>query len=619
MTSDQRKTIWRFAIIFLVILLGFIAVLGRIIYVQTVERDHWLSVAVHQDPVYQPIPAIRGNILDCNGKPLATTMPTYYMKMDTQADALVADSGRVFFQNLDTLAADLSRILKDKSKAAYKTDIIAAFWKKDREYVVCKSVDYIQREQLSHNPFIKRGRYGSGIYYDGRNERILPFGMLASRTIGGIYAESGLGKSGLEKEFDEDLRGTDGVVRVERIGGRQERTTVQDAQDGLDVVTTIDANLQDIVQKELLEKVKEKNAQWGCCILMETQTGYIRAIANVDRNSDNTFSEALNHAVRRVCPGSTFKTISLMAMMNDGLLKTNEKVRVTKAPLKYDPTKRMKYPPLIYDTHPKDTVYSIRNALAVSSNIALATLVTDKYKGSVTKFIQSLQRLGVPNDVYIEIPGYEKPRIEHPHDTVSISKMSYGYVVEVSPMTTAMYYNAIANNGKMMRPQLVTSVQKNGKDVRTFEPEVINPAICSPEIIEYIQLGLHDVVWDSYLGTASVRRDQKTGRILAIKAQSDIVAIAGKTGTAQIRIPGTIKNGKRKDYDEHHHRMTFVGYFPEDDPQYTCLCMIEDPQPKWTYDAGMDCGRVVKNIAEKVMAYTGCYVYKEGQQVLEKR
>ena len=244
----------------------------------------------------------------------------------------------------------------------------------------------------------------------------------------------------------------------------------------------------------------------------------------------------------------------------------------------------------------------------MSSNIAFAKLVTRHYDGSATKFIQSLQRIGIRDSIYCEIPGYEKPRINHPKDTVTVSKMAYGYAVEVSPMTLVMFYNAIANNGRMMRPMLVTAIQKNGLNIQSFKPEIVKRSICSDKTIQDIRLALHDVVWDNHLGTASIDPWRNP------KAQSKLVSIAGKTGTAQI-MDRTRRS--KVDYDKTTHRITFIGYFPEDNPQYTCICMIE--APRGAYDAGMDCGSTVRKIAEKVMAYTGCYVYKNGEKQLVKR
>ena len=597
MSDEQRNTVWRFAIIFIVILLGFAAVLGKIIYIQTVERDQWLKVAEQQVPINKPIKATRGNILDCNGRLLASSMPQYYVYMDTRVEALHQNNDKLFKENIDTLAQDLAKIVGDKSAAEYKQRIVQAYRRGEMRHKVCdKRINYLQRQELLQNKLIRKGQYKSGIFFEDQHRRIKPYGVLASRTIGGIYGEDGVGNSGLEKRFDKELRGIDGLSSIQKIGGRYESVTIEEAKDGLDVVTTIDANLQDIVENTLLLKTAERQAKWGCCILMETQTGAIRAIANLDRSEDGEYYEAQNHAVQRVEPGSTFKTIALVAALDDGKIRINDTVSVSRHPWKYFTVTHT-------DAHPMDTVLTVRSALAVSSNIALAKLITRSYEGSANKFVRRISKMGLMDSVYCEIPGADKVRIDVPKDTVTLSKMSYGYSVELSPMQILMFYNAIANDGKMMRPMLVTSIQQNGEDVKTFRPEVVKSSICGSRTLRDIQGALHDVVWDDHLGTAAKRQWSR-------KAQSSIVPIAGKTGTAQMFVRGHGYSGRR-------HRITFVGYFPEENPRYTCICMIESPQ--FPYDAGMDCGSAVRLIAEKTMAYTGCYIYKEGERKLEKR
>jgi cell division protein FtsI (penicillin-binding protein 3) len=598
MSDEQRNTVWRFAIIFIVIFLGFCAVLGKIIYIQAVERDEWLKVAEKQVPTNKPIQATRGNILDCNGSLLASSMPQYYVYMDARVPALHEKNGALFTEHIDTLALDLATIVGDHSQAEYKARIVRAYCNNDRRLKVCDHrINYLQRQALEQNKLIKKGKYKSGIFFEDQHRRIKPYGLLASRTIGGIYGDGGGGNSGLEKRFDKELRGIDGMSSVQKIGGRYESVTIEEAKDGLDVVTTIDANLQDIVENALLAKTSERNAKWGCAILMETQTGYIRAIANIDRSQeDGAYYEAQNHAVQRVEPGSTFKTIALVAALDDGKIKITDTVSVSRQPWKYFSVQHT-------DAHAMDTLLTVRSALAVSSNIALAKLITRSYEGSARKFVRKIEKMGLMDSVYCEIPGADKVRIDVPKDTVTLSKMSYGYSVELSPMQILMFYNAIANNGRMVRPMLVTAIQQNGEEVKRFKPEVIKSSICSDRTLQDIKGALHDVVWDDHLGTAAAKQWSR-------KAQSKLVPIAGKTGTAQLIIPGHGYSSKR-------HRITFVGYFPEKNPQYTCICMIEDPQ--WPYDAGMDCGSTVRTIAEKTMAYTGCYVYRDGVRVLEKR
>ncbi|MBO4518816.1 MAG: penicillin-binding protein 2 [Paludibacteraceae bacterium] len=597
MSDEQRNTVWRFAIIFIVILAGFVAVLGKIIYIQAVERDEWLKVAEKQVPTNRPIKATRGNILDCNGRLLASSMPQYYVYMDTRVPALHEKNGALFNRHIDTLALDLATIVCDHSPSEYKARIVNAYRRGEKRLRVCDHrINYLQRQLLAKNALIQKGKYKSGIFFEDQHRRIKPYGVLASRTIGSIYGEGGSGNSGLEKGFDKELRGVDGMSSIQKIGGRYESVTVEEAKDGLDVMTTIDANLQDIVENALLVKTAERHAKWGCCILMETQTGYIRAIANLDRSQEGEYFEAQNHAVQRVEPGSTFKTIALTAALDDGKIRINDTVSISRQPWKYFTVKHT-------DAHQMDTLLTVRSALAVSSNIALAKLITRSYEGSARKFVRKIEKMGLLDSVYCEIPGAEKARIDVPKDTVTLSKMSYGYSVELSPMQILMFYNAIANNGKMVRPMLVTAIQQNGEIVKSFRPETVKSSICGSRTLKDIQGALHDVVWDDHLGTAAKKAWSR-------KAQSDLVSIAGKTGTAQLFIPGHGYSGR-------HHRMTFVGYFPEENPRYTCICMIEDPQ--YPYDAGMDCGSTVRVIAEKTMAYTGCYVYRDGEKILDKR
>lgn len=598
MLDEQKNTVWRFAIIFIFISLGFLAVLGKIIYIQTVERSEWMKVAEKQVPTHRPIKATRGNILDCNGQLLASSMPQYYIYMDTRADALVINNSQLLKEHLDSLCHDLTSTIGDYTTEEYRQRIVQGQKQGNRRLKLSKGrINYLQRRALEQNSLIRLGKYKSGVFFEDQHRRIKPYGLLASRTIGSINGEEGIGTAGLEKAFDKELHGVDGISSLQRIGGRNESVTIEEAQDGMDIITTIDANLQDITENALLTKLKEKNAQWGCCILMETHTGYIRAIANLDRGSDGEYYESLNHAVQRVEPGSTFKTISLVAAMDDGKIEIDDTISVTKKPWVY--MRKSKHT----DAHPMDTILDVRAALAVSSNIALAKLITSSYEGSARKFVRKIERMGLCDSIYCEIPGAEQARIDIPRDTVTLSKMAYGYSVEMSPMHIAMFYNAIANNGKMMRPMLVSAIQKEGEIVKRFKPTTLNSSICSRSTLREIQGALHDVVWDDHLGTASKKPWSN-------KAQSSLVALAGKTGTAQLYIPG-------KGYSNRKHRITFVGYFPEANPEYTCICMIENPQ--YPYDAGMDCGSTVRVIAEKTMAHCGYYVWEDEEKRLEKR
>lgn len=609
MSDNQRHTIFRFAVIFLLVVAGFIAVIVKIGVIQTREREQWLNIAKGQVKTNQPVAATRGNILDCEGRLLASSMPQYYVSMDTRVEALHQGKDTLFYNNVDTIARGLARIVHDRSAAEYRQIMVEAFRaNKGKGKIINKltkrRITYTEMKEIKELPLVKRGVYKSGIDFVNQHRRVKPFGSLASRTIGSIYGEGGYGNAGLEKRFDRELAGVDGISTRQRVGGRWENVTVKEEEDGIDVVTTINADLQDIVETALRDRLELVQGDWGCCMLMETQSGHIKAIANLDRNTDGTYSEVMNHAVTRVEPGSTFKTIALMAALDDNKFKLYDTVSVTREPWVY--MGKSKHT----DSHPKDTIYTVRSALAISSNQALAKIITRSYEGSARKFVKRIGKMGLMDSLYCEIPGAQNAWITVPNDTVTLSKMAYGYSVLLTPLQIMAFYNGIANDGKMIRPMLVSELRKDGLTVKEFKTETIRSSMCKKSTLNDIRECLHDVVWDNNLGTASVRK--WNGKIVAYKAQSDLVPIAGKTGTAQMIIP-------RKGYSGRNHRMTFVGYFPEEHPQYTCICMIENPKNYPSYDAGYDCGGVVRQIAEKTIAYSDCYDIEEGKLTLERR
>ena len=609
MSDNQRYTILRFAIIFLLIAAGFVAVIVKIAIIQTREREQWLTIAKGQIQTNQIVTATRGNILDCEGRLLTSSMPQYYVSMDTRVEALHQGKDTLFYHNVDTIARGLARIVGDRSAAEYRQIMVDAFRAdKGKGKIIHKltkrRITYMEMKEIQKLPLIKRGVYKSGVTFDNQHRRVKPFGSLASRTIGSIYGDGGYGNAGLEKQFDKELAGHNGISTRQRVGGRWENVTVKEEEDGIDVVTTINTDLQDIVETALRDRLEMVQGDWGCCILMETQNGHIKAISNLDRGKDGSYAEVMNHAVTRVEPGSTFKTIALMAALDDNKVKLDDTIKVYRDGWMY--LGKSKHT----DSHPKDTIYTVRSALAISSNIALAKIITKAYDGNAEKFVRKLEKMNLRDSFYSEIPGADGPRIQIPEDAVTISKMAYGYSVELSPMQIIAFYNGIANNGRMVRPMLVTELRKDGLTVKEFKTETIKSSMCKKSTLNDIKLCLHDVVWDNKLGTASVRKWGNT--IVAYKAQSELVHIAGKTGTAQMFIP-------RRGYSGKNHRMTFVGYFPEENPQYTCLCMIENPKNYPLYDAGFDCGNVVRQIAEKTIAYSDCYDIVEGNLLLEKR
>lgn len=593
MSENLKNTILRFAIVFVLIAILFIVVFVRIIVIQTAQRDQWIGLVDKRESNYKTIRAIRGNIYDTDGRLLASSVPQYLIYMDTRVEALHLNDGELFWEHVDSIADGLSRIVGDQTKEEYRARIVNAYRSnsnRGRNVRLSNSrISYTQLKEIKELPLIRRGVYKSGFTAEDLNLRVKPFNSLCSRTIGTLSVKDGEAKSGLEKRFDSYLRGTDGQSVRERVAGSWQNVPIVEAENGCDIYTTLDANMMDICETVLRQRLEHTKADWGCVVLMDVHTGEIKAMNNLDRGNDGEYYEVANHAVVRMEPGSTFKTISLMAALDDGKIDMNDSIEVAKEGWRYHGAKHM-------DAHPADTTYSIRQALAVSSNIALAKIITEGYDGSAKKFVKALKGMGLCDSVDYTIPGAQQALIQVPNDTVTISKMAYGYSVELSPLQVLMFYNAIANDGEMLSPLLVKEIRKNGKTIEEFESSVIESSICGSGTLRDIKECLYDVVWDNDLGTASINPWGTR------KAQSDLVKIAGKTGTAQV-LEGGYQNTK--------HRMSFVGYFPEDNPQYSCICVIHGP--KWPYDAGMDCGSVVRRIAEKTMAYAGEYVIRNGE------
>ena len=607
MSEQQTHMILRFAMIFVLIVIGFACVIVQILYVQNAkkETDKWEVIEKSQIKTDIVILPNRGNILDVHGNILASSVPQYYVYMDTRVEALHLGGDTLFTKYVDSIADGLSRILKDTTAQYYRDRMRRAFYAKDNKdriiRIIPRRVNYIEKKQIEKLPLVRRGYYKSGFQYDNQHLRSKPYGSLGSRTIGNIYQESGEGYAGLEKSMEQYLHGKEGLSRRQMVAGHIDDIPVTEAVNGYDIVTTLDAELMDICETALRRRLNITEADWGCCVLMETKTGELRAVCNLDRMDDGRYLEKENHAVKRVEPGSTFKTLSLTAVLDDNKMDLYDTIQVSSRPWEY-------YSVSHTDAHKKDTVYTLRSALAVSSNIAFAKMVTRSYEQKAERFVAKLRSMGVCDSIKIEIPGVETPRINVPNDRVTLSKMAYGYSVEVSPLQLVTFYNAIANDGRMVKPMIVKRIERNGEVVERFKTETMHSHICSETALKEVRLALHDVVWDNHLGTASVR--QWGGKIIDYKAQSDLVHIAGKTGTAQLLINGQYTAGR--------HRITFIGYFPEENPEYTCICMINHPHNYHMYDAGYDCGRVVREIAENTMAYAGVYELKDGQKIWTK-
>ena len=584
MTDNHRHIFLVFAVFFILIALGFTAVWLRIAHIQTMERAKWEEYAKGQVVEGVSLPAVRGNILDRNGRLLASSSPTYTMRFDGRVKPLHEGGDTLFTRYVDQFSRQLANALGRPEQADRYYTILVRAHREKKMITLANHVTYHARHVLLETEFVRHGQYKCGITFEARPTRTKQFGVLASRTIGSTDHETGAGLNGLEFAFNNQLAGTPGLADRFRAGGEVNYAPIREPVPGMDVVTTIDANIQDIVENRLKRQLIADNSKRGCCILLEAATGKVVALANLERASDDPthYYEGDNLALRRFEPGSVFKTIALLAALDQDRLRITDTVSIRRGRWYYNGLGHK-------DSHEKDTLFTARDALAISSNIALAKLIVRAYNGNAEPFVKRVRAFGLTDLSLREIRG-QNARIEVPNDRGTIGKMAYGYFVELAPIQTAALYNAIANGGTLYEPYLVQEVRRGTEVVEEYEPKVIVKHIAGDQALGEIRSALHDVVWNNGLGTAARKPWNR-------KAQSDKVAIAGKTGTAQMIVDGQ--------YSGENHRITFVGYFPEDKPLYTCLMYMEVSKAEFPYyDAGGDCGAAVRDIAERVMAMT---------------
>jgi len=578
-----------FSYFVIVVLLGFIAVgiVVRAFDTAFVEKEKWEKIAEGQKRPNRMVLPGRGNIYSADWKLMATSVPSYYLYFDFKADGFKVDT---FLSSktdgVDSLAHYLSRKLKDRTPAGYKTYLLDGLKGKSRQFAIYKKrVSYSDLKEIRKYPFLRLNRFHNGFYWKEMVERDKPFGSLASRTIGDIYGElenSGVskGKNGLELQYDSLLRGEAGWNAVLRVGGSWTNVTEIEPVDGMDVRTTIDINIQDITEKALLDKLTAIDAETGTAVVMEVETGEIKAISNLSRASEGRYVEGKNHAVAdETEPGSTFKVASMMVALEDGVCLPEDSVDTGNGTFMVGRSRMTDH------NYHRGGYGRITAAQAIwfSSNIGVAKIIMKGYGDNPAKFVEGLYRVGMNADLNLEIPGAGKAKIRMPNDTVqywsrtTLPWMSFGYETQIPPIYTLTFFNAIANGGKMVRPMFTKEILKDGHVVKTFSTEVVKSSICSQKTLKIIQEMLEGVV------------EKGTGG----DVQSDMIRIAGKTGTAQIATGGVYRTSG--------HQVAFCGYFPVENPKYTCIVVIRRPRIGYPSGGAMS-GAVVKNIAEKVYA-----------------
>ena len=524
--------------------------------------------------------AERGTIYSEDGSMLSTSIPYFDIYIDFVADGLREKNGKRFKENIDSLSFTLAKFFKDKSSKEYKLELQRGYRNKDRYYPLKKNLSFQEYRVLRTFPLVRMGKNKSGFIADVKRKRLNPFGLLANRTIG--LARENAQNVGLERTYDSLLTGETGK-RLIRFVGAGAYIPVEgyeiEPKNGKDIITTIDVNIQDIAENALLKMMIENESEHGTCIVMEVKTGKLKAIANLGRQQDGEYLEDLNYAIRGSEPGSTFKLATMISLLEDRYVKLEDHVNLEGGTWRVSNR-------VVYDSEKHGlTDVTVKEAFEHSSNVGMAKLVWTNYSKNPVKFVDHLKKLKLDQRSGVDLVGETNPIIKNPKSrtwsATTLPWMAFGYEVLVSPLQTLMLYNAVANDGKMMRPYLVNEVRQSGLTLSKTEPELVEESICSDRTLKLLKECLEGVVLEG------------TGKEL----NTPYYKIAGKTGTA------LVANG-RHGYADHIYQSSFAGYFPADHPEYSCIVVIRNkPFAKKFYGA-MVAGPVFREVADKLVALT---------------
>ena len=588
------------AVAVLLTLIG-VAVIFKAGYTMTAKKSYWETVANRQKSDSDSVRPNRGNILSCDGQLLASSIPEYKIFMDYQAGGnsdtvWVRKRDSIWYADLDSLCRGLSVIFPERSAEEFKARLEEGKHKVMRNgsegarhwAVWPKRISYNTYCEVKQLPFFNLPANKGGFHAESFEARRRPFGSLAERTIGDIRSFEGgkdTARFGIELSYDSLLRGKYGIERKQKVLNKVVPFTLTPAVDGTDVVTTIDVGMQDLAEQALIEGLKKWDASMGVTILMEVKTGDVKAIVNMRRTENGQYYERFNDAISYRCePGSVFKVASFLVALDDGVVDTSYVIHTGCGIMN------------MHGANMKDHNWhrggygdiNVARALEVSSNIGVSYVIDHYYGSNPQKYVEGLFRVGIGQDLKLPIVGYLAPKIRMP-DTKTTNKalywskttlpwMSIGYETQIAPINTVTFYNAIANNGRMMRPRFVKGFMKEGQMIAETQPEVIKDQIAKPASIKTMQTILRHVV------------SQGLGK----RAGSHSFQVSGKTGTAQVAKAGGYKTGTTEYW------LSFCGYFPSDDPQYTCIvCIKKSGLPA---SGGLMSGGIFHHISEGVMA-----------------
>lgn len=574
MMPGQKNIMLRYTFIVFLMALVAIAVIAKAAFVMFAERQYWKDVADRFVRENVTVPPTRGNIISADGKLMASSLPEYKIYMDFVA---LKDAGNdtTLMNHLTEICEGLHQIFPDKSAREFRRHILNGRRAKSRYYLLYpKRISYIEYKEVKKLPVFCLSRYKSGLQEQEFNQRKKPFGSLAARTLGDMYPDMTLGaKNGIELTYDSVLRGKPGVTHRQKVMNKYLNIVDKPAVDGCDVITTIDVDMQDIAEKALVDQLETLNAVSGVAVVMEVATGDVKANVNMTRAGDGHYYEMRNASVSNLMePGSTFKTASIMVALEDGYITPDYEVDTGNGVVN------------MHGSFMKDWNWyrggygkiDVTRIMEVSSNVGVSTIIDRFYKDNPQKFVDGLKRMSIDKPLDLGFVGEASPRILGPKERyfakTTLPWMSIGYETMFPPIYLLNFYNAIANNGTMVKPKFVKAIMKDGEVIKEFPTEIVNPKICSDTTLMQIRTILRKVVSEG----------------LAKPAGSKQFNVSGKTGTAQVALA---KEG---------YLVSFCGYFPSEAPQYSCIVSIHIPHGPAS--GGLQAGSVFSRIAERIYA-----------------
>ena len=576
----KKDILWRVYLCFIAIAIVCAFVIGKAFYIQQVQGAYWRSTSDSMHTRIEEVDAERGTIFSEDGQMLSTSIPEFDLYIDFKADGLIANSGKVFKDNVDSLSICLANLFQDRSASEYKSILNKGYKSKTRYFPLKKKVSFDQYQQLKEFPLVRLGKNKSGFIAEVQSIRLNPYQLLAYRTIG--LERQNAQKVGLEQTYDTLLKGTTGKRLVRYISGGIAVPVNEDydiePKNGKDIITTLDSRIQEITENALMKMMVSNEAEHGCAIVMEVKTGKIKAIANLGRQQNGAYWEDFNYAMTPTEPGSTFKLATMISILEDKKFNLNSNVNLQGGVWQINGR-------TVYDSEKHgETNVPVKRAFELSSNVGMAKLVYASYATNPSQFINHLKALHLDSATGIDLYGERPPFIDHPGSkywsATTLPWMAFGYNLLVTPLHTCMLYNAVANNGVMMRPYLLDEVKQEGNTIKENQPYTIEK-ICDSVTLQQMKECLVGVCRDP--GSTAYKLFQGTS-----------YSVAGKTGTA------LVANGKHG-YADHIYQSSFAGYFPADNPQYTCVVVIKNKANAVLFYGASVAGPVFKEIAEKLI------------------